>query len=221
MPAAQAETKAAVAVCLGDGLRGERGAMEWDGRRGNVKGAGQRGFPPRDHERVPRFDPHGLGCATPLTEIFAHEIVVAPADIDVLGHASNITFVRWIQETALAHSSAVGLDVDAYKELGAVFVIVRHEIDYMRPAMLGDVLESRTWVSSVMAAKCLRSTEIVRKADGQVLARGMTTWGFIEIATGRPKRIAQSVKSAFAWVDTRPSAPPPSVPPSTPPSSPP
>jgi acyl-CoA thioester hydrolase len=151
-----------------------------------------------------------------LTEIFAHEIVVAPDDIDVLGHASNITFVRWIQDAALAHSAAVGLDVSAYKELGAVFVVVRHEIDYVRPAMLGDVIESRTWVASVMAAKCVRSTELVRKLDGQVLARGTTTWGFIEIATGRPKRIAQSVRSAFSWADGSPSSPP-SAPPSSPP----
>jgi acyl-CoA thioester hydrolase len=151
-----------------------------------------------------------------VTEIFAHEIVVAPADIDILGHASNITFVRWIQDSALAHSSAVGLDVGAYKDLGAVFVVVRHEIDYMRPALLGDVLEARTWVASVMAAKCLRSTELVRKVDGQILARGVTTWGFIEIATGRPKRIAQSVRAAFSWearADGSPSSPPPSSPP--------
>jgi acyl-CoA thioester hydrolase len=134
-----------------------------------------------------------------LSKIFQHEIVVVPGDIDVLGHASNITFVRWIQDTALAHSAAVGLDVDAYKVLGAVFVIVRHEIDYVRPAMLGDVIEARTWVASVMAAKCIRATELVRKADGQILAKGQTTWGFIEIATGRPRRIAPSVREAFEW----------------------
>ena len=93
-----------------------------------------------------------------MTEIYAHEIIVAPTDIDILGHASNIMFVRWIQDTALAHSAAVGLDVDAYKELGAVFVVVRHEIDYVRPAMLGDVIEARTWVASVNAAKCVRAT---------------------------------------------------------------
>ncbi|MGH7438068.1 MAG: acyl-CoA thioesterase [Polyangiaceae bacterium] len=154
-----------------------------------------------------------------MTEIFAHEIVVAPHDIDILGHASNITFVRWIQDSALAHSASVGLDVDAYKVLGAVFIVVRHEIDYVRPAMLGDVIEARTWVASVMAAKCVRATELLRKADGQVLARGQTTWGFIEIATGRPKRIAQSVKTAFSWdasVITSPSSPPSSPPPSTP-----
>jgi acyl-CoA thioester hydrolase len=143
-----------------------------------------------------------------LNPSFQHEIVVGSDDIDMLGHASNISFVRWIQDAALAHSAAVGLDVGAYRELGAVFVVVRHEIDYLRPAMLGDVVDARTWVDAVMAAKCVRATELVRKRDGQILAKGMTTWGYVEIASGRPKRIAQSVRTAFAWVDpTAPSSP--------------
>ena len=40
-----------------------------------------------------------------------------------------------------------------------------------------------------MAAKCLRSTELVRKSDGQTLAKGLTTWGFVELGSGRPRRI--------------------------------
>jgi acyl-CoA thioester hydrolase len=126
----------------------------------------------------------------------------------MLGHASNISFVRWIQDTAVAHSAAVGLDVDAYRELGAVFVVVRHEIDYLRPAMLGDAIEARTWVESVQAAKCVRATELLRKADGHRLAKGLTTWGYIEIASGRPKRIAPSIRSAFSWVDPVPASTP-------------
>jgi acyl-CoA thioesterase FadM len=63
--------------------------------------------------------------------------------------------------------------------------------------MLGDVIEARTWVSSVMAAKCLRSTELVRKSDGQLLAKGVTTWGFVEFVSGRPKRITQDVRVAL------------------------
>jgi acyl-CoA thioester hydrolase len=118
-------------------------------------------------------------------------------DIDALGHASNIAFVRWIQDVAVAHSAAVGLDLAAYGRMGAVFVVVRHEIDYLRPALRGDLIEARTWISSVMAAKCERSTELVRKRDGEVLAKGLTTWGFIEIASGRPRRIAEEVKTAF------------------------
>jgi acyl-CoA thioester hydrolase len=128
---------------------------------------------------------------------FPLELTVVDADIDALGHASNIAFVRWIQDVAVAHSTAVGLGVDRYLALGAVFVVVRQEIDYLRPALRGDELVARTWISSVMAAKCIRATEISRKADGQVLARGQTTWGFIEMATGRPRRIPEDVRAAF------------------------
>jgi acyl-CoA thioester hydrolase len=128
---------------------------------------------------------------------FRLDLVVRDEDIDPLGHASNIAFVRWIQDIAIAHSAAVGFDLDAYQRLGAVFVVVRHEIDYLRPAQRGDELEARTWISNVMAAKCLRSTELVRKRDGMVLARGVTTWGFVAFGNGRPKRIAEGVRVAF------------------------
>lgn len=130
-------------------------------------------------------------------DTFRLQLVVTDEDIDALGHASNITFVRWIQDVAIAHSSAVGLDIEAYQRLGAVFVVVRQEIDYVRPAMRADVLEARTWISSVMAAKCLRRTELVRKSDGQVLARGLTTWGFVAVDNGRPRRIPDGVRTAF------------------------
>jgi acyl-CoA thioester hydrolase len=122
---------------------------------------------------------------------------VSEADIDSLGHASNIAYVRWIQDAAVGHSEALGLDLAAYQRIGAVFVVVRHEIDYLRPALRGEALEARTWISSAMAAKCMRATELVRVSDAALLARSMTTWGFIEVATGRPRRIPDDVRTAF------------------------
>ena len=130
-------------------------------------------------------------------DTFRLDLSVADEDIDLLGHASNIAFVRWIQDAAMAHSSAVGLGFEAYRRIGGVFVVVRHEIDYVRPALRGEALEARTWISSVMAAKCHRATELLRKSDAQVLARSNTTWGFIEMASGRPRRIPDEVRTAF------------------------
>jgi acyl-CoA thioester hydrolase len=131
-------------------------------------------------------------------EVFRHELTVHADDVDVLGHASNIAFIRWIQEVAIAHSAAVGFDLDAYLRLGAAFVVARHEVDYLRPALLGDRVEARTWISTAMIAKFLRSTELVRLSDGEVLAKAITTWGFVELATGRPRRIREEVRLAFA-----------------------
>jgi acyl-CoA thioester hydrolase len=140
---------------------------------------------------------HTPATPAPAPQTFSLELVVRDDDIDMLGHASNIVFVRWIQEIAVAHSAAVGLGLEAYQRIGAVFVVVRHEIDYLRPAMRGEVLEARTWISAVMAAKCLRRTDLVRKADGVALAKGLTTWGFVAIDSGRPKRILPAVVEAF------------------------
>ena len=123
-------------------------------------------------------------------------IVVADSDIDELGHASNIAYVRWIQDVAVAHSTAVGLDFEAYRKLGGVFFVRRHEVDYLRPVLRGDRLQVRTWIDSAMAAKCKRATEIINEA-GTVVARAMTTWGYVEMATGRPTRISDAVRNAF------------------------
>jgi acyl-CoA thioester hydrolase len=132
---------------------------------------------------------------------FELPVRVLDTDIDELGHASNIVFVRWIQEIAMAHSAAVGLTVEAYRAIGAVFFVRRQEIDYLRPVLRGDDLLLRTWIDSIFAAKCLRGTEFVRReADGSetMVARSMTTWGCVEIATGRPTRIPVAIREAFA-----------------------
>jgi acyl-CoA thioester hydrolase len=123
--------------------------------------------------------------------------IVADEDIDMLGHASNIAVVRWIQDVAVSHSEAVGLGFDAYARLGAVFVIRRNEIDYLRPMMHKDELVLRTWISGVAAAKCQRTTEICRGET--VCVRSLTTWGFVDGRTGRPTRITDEVRAAFGY----------------------
>ncbi|HWL86418.1 MAG TPA: thioesterase family protein [Polyangiaceae bacterium] len=130
--------------------------------------------------------------------IFSHLIEVTSDDIDALGHASNIAYVRWVQDVAVAHSEAVGFGYPEYQELGAVFVIRRHEVDYLRPALRGDKLEVRTWVASAQAAKCVRMTEVRSASDGSLRAKASTTWGFVDVTKGgRPTRIPDAIRIAF------------------------
>jgi acyl-CoA thioester hydrolase len=127
---------------------------------------------------------------------FILPVAVADSDIDDLGHASNIAYVRWIQDVALAHSVDVGLGLDEYRKLGGVFFVRRHEIDYLRPVLRGDALELRTWIDSAAAAKCVRSTEIINR-DGNTVCEARTTWGFVDLTSGRPVRIPAAVRTAF------------------------
>ena len=95
-----------------------------------------------------------------------------PADIDGLGHVSNLVYLRWVLEAALAHSTARGLDEAAYKARGQGWVVRRHEIDYLRAAFAGDELVVETRVAGVAAASSTRRTRIFR--EGDLLARAAT-----------------------------------------------
>jgi acyl-CoA thioester hydrolase len=123
-------------------------------------------------------------------------ITAASTDIDELGHVSNLVYVRWVLDVAMAHSRALGWDHDRYKAFGAVFVVRRHEIDYVAQVREGEELVAETWVDDWRLASCIRRTEIRR--GSQVVARGATTWAFISLTSGRPLRIAEDIRSLFS-----------------------
>ncbi|MBM4357000.1 MAG: thioesterase family protein [Deltaproteobacteria bacterium] len=121
---------------------------------------------------------------------------VSDGDIDMLGHVSNIAYVRWIQDVAIAHSSAVGLGVEAYRDLGAHFVVRRHEIDYLRSTGPSEVA---TLIERWSAATSVRRTRVL--VGAREVVRATTTWAFIDASTGRPSRIPEQVQRAFAQQD--------------------
>ena len=130
-----------------------------------------------------------------MAERFAIPIHPTPEDIDELGHVSNLVYLRWVADVAMAHSRARGWDMERYRALGAVFMVRRHEIDYIAQVTLGQTLSAETWVDSWKLASCIRKTELLR--DGQVVARAATTWAMIGLASGRPMRIPDELLAAF------------------------
>jgi acyl-CoA thioester hydrolase len=127
--------------------------------------------------------------ANPPANAFTHSFVVPDSDIDELGHAGNVTWVRWVNEAATAHSTSVGLGLDAYRALGLLWVVRRHEIDYLAPAFAGERVDALTWIDSVRGATALRRTLFLRSASETPLARAATTWALVAISTGRPTRV--------------------------------
>ena len=130
-----------------------------------------------------------------MAERFAIPILPTPEDIDELGHVSNLVYLRWVQDVAMAHSRARGWDWARYRELGAVFMVRRHEIDYVAQVTLGDELRAETWVDSWRAASCIRKTELLR--GDKIVARAATTWAMMSIASGRPTKIPDELRAAF------------------------
>ena len=131
---------------------------------------------------------------------FSLAITATSADIDELGHVSNQVYLRWVLDAAMAHSAARGWDHAAYRALGGIFVVRRHEIDYLAQVTLGQEVEAATWVASWKLASCVRATAITRVAGGErkLVAQAQTTWAFMALDSGRPQRIPDELRAAFA-----------------------
>lgn len=134
---------------------------------------------------------------------YAHPWTVTPELVDVQGRAANHEIVRVVVETAVHHSDALGWDFDAYRRLGAWWVVRRHEIDYRAPALLDDELLCHTWPSAFSKTTGERRNVLARRHDDEVIARARTVWALIDMETGRPRRISPELFASFdpaQWV---------------------
>ncbi len=126
---------------------------------------------------------------------FELTIRVEAADIDQQGHANNVVYLRWVQDVAAAHWRAAA---SAEDQASLLWVVVRHEIDYMRPAYLGDRIVARTWVGAATRLRFERHTELLRAADRCVLAKARTPWCPIDAASGKPASVSPAVRAHFS-----------------------
>ena len=126
--------------------------------------------------------------------VFELEFIASAEHIDELGHVNNAVWVQWIQKVAVAHWEAVA---DSAHRDSYIWVVTRHEIDYLRPAFEGDHITARTWVGE--APKGARFDRFVEFTgpDGKPCVRAKTGWAIVDRVSGRPLRVPPEVIAPF------------------------
>jgi acyl-CoA thioester hydrolase len=125
---------------------------------------------------------------------FELTFTATPEHIDQLGHVNNAVWVQWMEQVAVTHWESVAdpAHKDAY-----FWVVVRHEIDYLRAAVEGDRITARTWVGEEpKGARFDRHMEFVGE-DGKPHVRARSWWAIIDKAAGRPIRVPPEVVAPF------------------------
>lgn len=133
-----------------------------------------------------------------MPRIFRQELIVTGDAIDQFGHVNNQRYIAWMQKVATAHSAVNGWPMERYLAIGAAWVVRSHFIEYLRPAFAGDALEIDTWAASLALREVTRKY-LFRRA-GQLLARAETKWVYVDIKSGRPKRIPGELLTSFEAV---------------------
>jgi acyl-CoA thioester hydrolase len=137
------------------------------------------------------------------------------SDLDPLGHVNNAVYVNLMEQAAIDHAAALGLGQSRLAALGGVFIARRHLIEFLQPALSGDRLRILTWVEYMHGARAFRRYEVQRQPGtspepwplpdrtvrpgevpspfGDVILRARTEWAYVDVATGRPKRMPPPV----------------------------
>ncbi|MES2058471.1 MAG: acyl-CoA thioesterase [Pseudomonadota bacterium] len=126
--------------------------------------------------------------------VFTLTITATPDDIDELGHVNNAVWVKWIQDIAVAHWTAVAT---VAQQAAYIWVVTRHEIDYRGNVGAGETVTGETWVPD--APKGARFDRHVRftGTDGKVKVEAVSTWALIDRTTGRLLRVRPELATPF------------------------
>ena len=124
---------------------------------------------------------------------FTRPVTAVAADIDELGHVNNAVYLRWIQEVATAHWQAVARPADIARY---VWVVTRHEINYLRPTLIDETVTLTTWVGTPKGARFDRFVDVT-DGVGRVRVRALTIWALIDQTTGRAVRVPHDVAAPF------------------------
>jgi acyl-CoA thioester hydrolase len=126
------------------------------------------------------------------------ELTVRAEDIDAYGHVNNAVYLTWLDQAAWSHSASLGVPLEHCVAVRRGMAATRIEIDYLRAARAGDVVQSATWIVSADARlRAERRFQIVRAADGETLARARVDYVCINLESGRAVRMPQRFARAY------------------------
>jgi len=110
-------------------------------------------------------------------------------EIDQNGHVNNAVYLNYAEALTVEHAEAAGYGRAWTEAHGGAWVIRRHEIEYLRPARLGDELDLEVRVELVRGVRGIRLTTISRVSDGLPATRVRSEWVWVRLSDGRPTRV--------------------------------
>ena len=123
---------------------------------------------------------------------FRFALPVASEDIDHMGHVNNAVYLKWVQAAVVGHWAKLATPQEYAEHL---WIALRHEIDYRKPAFVDDNIVANVVLDSVRGARAWYSTFIMRGEE--VIAEVKSTWCCIDAETKTPVRIAHDIVTRF------------------------
>lgn len=125
-------------------------------------------------------------------DTYTEKYTVKKSEIDDLSHVNNVVYLQWVNNISIAHWN--NLTTQTIKEK-YIWVAIRHEIDYLKPAFLNDSICLKTWIVSLKGVKSIRKVEIYK--EDILIAKSETTWCLLDSKTHKIARITKEIEDLF------------------------
>lgn len=138
-----------------------------------------------------------LGAMHRTPHIETHEEVMF-FDTDCGGVVHNIAYLRMIETARTRLAALLGMKLRDMAQTKLFPVVVRTEIDYRKPAVLGDELVIHGKLESVERARFWCAFEVRRPADDALLITCRQALALVQMPQGKPVRLPEDWAEKYA-----------------------
>lgn len=132
------------------------------------------------------------------TPTITTEVQVMFFDTDCAAVVHNIAYLRFIEVARTHLAEKLGMGLSEMAQSGEYPVVVRTEIDYKRPARLGDKLLIHGRLESVERTRFWCAFEVVRPSDGALIVTSRQMLALVKMPPGKPIRLPADWAEKYA-----------------------
>ena len=121
------------------------------------------------------------------------EIKVRGFHIDIFSHVNNARYLEFMEEARWVVIDKY-IDLRRMQAMGIIFVVVNININYRRPASMGDILELYLALTKIGGKSAVFHQEIRLKGTDTVVADAQVTFVFADKNTGKAVKIDDEIK---------------------------
>lgn len=126
------------------------------------------------------------------------EVQVMFFDTDCAAVVHNIAYLRFVEIARTLLAEELGMGLSEMSEHHRFPVVVRTEIDYRRPAKLGDKLVIHGKLESFERSRFWCSFQIIRPLDGTLIAESRQMLALVQMPGAKVIRLPEEWTTRFA-----------------------
>jgi len=125
------------------------------------------------------------------------EIKVRGYHLDLYGHVNNARYLEFLEEGRWQWLENKA-DLGALLQRGLGFSVVNININYRRPATLGEILEVETGVKALGNRSGIMHQAVLLQGTGTVVADADVTFVIVSLESGRALPLSEELRGLFA-----------------------